>query len=784
MSRSAAQGNRKKWSDYDAGQIRWEMIPQELKERPQWVCWREEVRKGKATKVPVNVHTGRKAAVNRPETWANFNEALTYYREHQGQGIRGLGFVLTQDDPFVFIDLDRCIEPDTGALQAWALKIVERIGSYTEISPSGQGLHIIAKGSLPPNGRKKGQVEIYDQGRYMTMTGNHFRFSPRTIEDRHDELLVLHQEIFGQSHRKTSQTEDDAFSRGQGLSDAELIAKAHQAANGNRFAQLWRGDWQGAGYPSQSEADLALCGLLAFWTQGDINAIDRLFRQSGLFRAKWDERHYTDGRTYGEETIRKAVSGTTEFYQGKDKDTGAEDQEYKRNGRRTEGSSNQAHGAAKGEDNPTEEPHAGLGLSPPGWPAPMRSEAFQGLAGDFVRLLEPHTEADPAALLTQFLTVFGNVSGPQAFFQVEADVHHLKIFTCIVGETSKARKGTSFGHVKEVYQIINQEWAAHRIMSGLVSGEGLIWQVRDPITKLEPIKEKGRLTGEYNEIVIDPGIKDKRLLVFEPEFAATLRVMGRDGNILSAVIRQAWDGSHLSGLAKNSPGRATGAHISIIAHITKDELLRYLDRTEAANGFGNRFLWICVRRSKLLPEGGRISEVDFTPFMTKLANAVAMAQQAGRLSFDDGARQRWREIYGSLSEGKPGMFGALVSRAEAQVVRLACIYALLDRTTLIRREHLEAALAVWDYAEASVHYIFGDASGDPIADQIWAALTNAPDGLSQTDIHNLFGRNVLASRIHQALQLLRRLGVVVSETRGVSGGRPTIMWKSVTKKTN
>lgn len=307
--------------------------------------------------------------------------------------------------------------------------------------------------------------------------------------------------------------------------------------------------------------------------------------------------------------------------------------------------------------------------------------------------------------------------------------------------------------------------------------------MRDPITKLEPVKERGRHTGEYSEIVTDPGVKDKRLLVFEPEFAATLRVMGRDGNILSAVIRQAWDSDTLSGLAKNSPGRATGAHISIIAHITKDELVRYLDGTEAANGFGNRFLWICVRRSKLLPEGGRISEVDFRPLMTKLADAVAMARQAGRLSFGEEVRRRWQEVYGSLSEGKPGMFGALVSRAEAQVVRLACIYALLDHTTLIRREHLEAALAVWHYAEASVHYIFGDASGDPIADQIWAALKNAPNGLSQTNIHDLFGRNVSASRIHQAFHLLQRLGVVVSESKR-SGGRPMIVWKAATKKTN
>lgn len=271
---------------------------------------------------------------------------MAYYQEHQGQGIKGVGFVLTQNDPFALIDLDQCMDQDTGALQAWAQEVVERMGSHTEISPSGQGLHIIVKGSLPPRGRKKGPVERYDRSRFMTMTGNLFPSSPATIADRQEELRVLHQEIFGQDSRKTSQTKDHAFSQESVPSDAELIAKAHQAANGGKLAQLWRGDWQGAGYPSHSEADLALCGLLAFWTRGDADTIDRLFRQSGLFRHKWDERHFANGRTYGQETIRKAVSGATEFYQGED--TRSENQDRAQSCGPTEGNFGQAWDEAKG----------------------------------------------------------------------------------------------------------------------------------------------------------------------------------------------------------------------------------------------------------------------------------------------------------------------------------------------------------------------------------------------------------------------------------------------------
>jgi len=630
---------------------------------------------------------------------------------------------------------------------------------------------------------------MYDQGRYFTVTGHHFRFSPVNIENRQDELEALHANIFGEK-KEAPRSGYTTKSPEHDLSDAELIEKAHRAANGEKFGKLWRGDWQGAGYLTQSEADLALCDMLAFWAQGDPSAIDRLFRQSGLFRKKWDERHYADGRTYGEETIRKAIAAAAEFYQG----TSAEsDQEVSRG----EGESREDRGPHHEEDayhnhepeddkagaSVKEEPTPWIAPPPSGWPDPLRPEAMHGLAGEFVRLVEPHTEADPVALLVQFLTAFGNVIGPGASYQVENDIHHTKLFTCQVGETSKARKGTSYGRVRNIFHGADPEWAETRIMSGFVSGEGLIWQVRDPITRLEPVKEKGRLTGEYHEVIIDPGVRDKRLLIFEPEFASTLKVMNRDGNILSAAVRQAWDGPNLSTLAKNSPGRTTGAHISIIAHITKEELCRYLDRTEAANGFGNRFLWVCVRRSKLLPEGGQLQDVDFAPLLKKLSAAINFGREAGRIRLSEDARQIWREVYGPLSEGKPGMFGALVSRAEAQVVRLACIYTLLDYSLMIHPEHLYAALAVWHYAEASVRYIFGDATGDPVADQILAALREAPGGLSQTDISNLFGRNLPAGRIHQALTLLLNQRMVVAETKE-TGGRRAVIWKAVTKKTN
>jgi hypothetical protein len=252
------------------------------------------------------------------------------------------------------------------------------------------------------------------------------------------------------------------------------------------------------------------------------------------------------------------------------------------------------------------------------WPDPPAPEAIYGLVGELVRAIEPESEADAVALLIQTLLAFGNVIGRTSHFCVEGHRHYLNLFSVLVGESSKARKGTSWGRVRRPFSQVEPEWASKRIMGGLSSGEGLVWAVRDPIKGREKVKQKGRVIA-MQEFEADPGEKDKRLLAYEPEFAVVLRQIERQGNTLSAIIRQAWEDGHLQTLTKNSPAKATDAHISIVGHITADELRRYLSNTEAASGFGNRFLWLCVRRSKCLPEGGR--QVDLQSFAERLGDA-------------------------------------------------------------------------------------------------------------------------------------------------------------------
>jgi len=404
-------------------------------------------------------------------------------------------------------------------------------------------------------------------------------------------------------------------------------------------------------------------------------------------------------------------------------------------------------------------------LSSPPWPDPIGQAALHGLAGRLVGLIEPHTESDPTAVLIQFLVALGSCVGRGPHFRVEADEHHMRLFAAIVGATSKGRKGTSWGQARRPFAAVDADWAENRIVSGLSSGEGLIWAVRDEIVKT--------VNGE--EKAVDDGVDDKRLLVVESELASALRVLGREGNTLSATVRNAWDTGNLRTLTKNSPAKATGAHISILGHITRDELIRYLDSTEAGNGFANRFLWICAKRSKSLPDGGRFDEVDLRPIQEELAEVVLHARLTGRLQRDPDASRLWHDVYDALSEGKPGLFGAVTSRAEAQVTRLSCIYALLDQSSVVRIEHVQAALAVWHYADASARHIFGDSLGDHVADTILAALRANPDGLTRNEIRELFGRNQSAARINAALALLFQHGLA-HPRQEETAGRPAERW--------
>jgi hypothetical protein len=411
------------------------------------------------------------------------------------------------------------------------------------------------------------------------------------------------------------------------------------------------------------------------------------------------------------------------------------------------------------------------------WPADAAPEAFCGLPGDVVRAVEPHTEADPHGVLLGLLTGFGNAAGDGPHYLVGAARHTPRIFALTVGESSKSRKGTAWSMVEALLRRAEPGWADAHILSGLSSGEGLIHAVRDPVTRHDAIKEHGVVVS-YQDVEVDAGIADKRLLVVESEFGRTLKVAGREGNVVSPVMRQAWDSGNLRVMTK-TPATATGAHISILGQVTKDELLRELSSTDLVNGFGNRFVFQMVQRSKLLPDGGSVPNNVFEALAERIAEALSFAATCGQMTRDGAAGERWHAVYPELSGDRPGMFGAVTARAEAQVLRLSMIYALADLRSTIGLPHLDAALALWKRAEDSARYLFGDKTGDNMADAILAAL-RAQGEMSSTDISNLFGRHVKAERIAAARDSLLRGGLAEGH-QAETGGRPVTMWRAAAR---
>jgi len=414
------------------------------------------------------------------------------------------------------------------------------------------------------------------------------------------------------------------------------------------------------------------------------------------------------------------------------------------------------------------------------YPKPMSEAAFHGVAGEVIQMIEPHTEADSAALLFQLLAAFGNSIGRNAYMVADGARHCLNFFGVLVGQSSKGRKGTSWNQIGRLLTRVDEDWVKSCVTSGLSSGEGLIWNVRDAIVASQPDDE-----GEDEDVIVHQGVDDKRLFLIEGEFANMLRVMERGANTLSPILRQAWDTGAMRTMTKKSPAQATNAHISIIGHITRDELRRLLNQTEAANGFANRFCWLAVKRSKCLPEGGQIDAVNFDGVVDKLKCAIEFASNAGEVKRGETASELWRAVYPELSEGKPGLLGAVTGRAEAQVMRLSAVYALLDCTSVIGPAHHLAAMALWSYCEQSARWIFGTQTGDKNADRILVALTEAGvAGMTRTEIsEKVFQRNLGGDALGDALHILRQAGLT-NLTKEVTAGAPSERWHASREVTN
>jgi primase-polymerase (primpol)-like protein len=293
-------------------------IPVELRALPQWVCWHREERNDKWTKPPIDAKSNGKleyAKVNDPATWSDFDTAVAAAVRLK---LAGVGLALSEFDHLTCEDLDHVLNRETGELKPEAAEVVARFqGTYIEVSPSGDGLHIWCKGQPQRSGKCEGAVKwlevySYPSSRYLTVTGNIWPGSVAAVTEQQAALDWLHTRFMATSKDASTEREcnpsspvDIAFD----LNDEKLLDKARNARNarnGAIFEALWAGDLSGHG-DDHSAADMALCDLLAWWTDRDPARMDRMFRQSGLFRAKWDERR--GEQTYGQITLAKAIAG-------------------------------------------------------------------------------------------------------------------------------------------------------------------------------------------------------------------------------------------------------------------------------------------------------------------------------------------------------------------------------------------------------------------------------------------------------------------------------------------
>ena len=419
------------------------------------------------------------------------------------------------------------------------------------------------------------------------------------------------------------------------------------------------------------------------------------------------------------------------------------------------------------------------------FPDPMSDDAFYGVAGQIVNIIAPVSEASKEATLAQFLVAFGNIlyRGPH---RKQAAIHYLNENTVLVGETAIARKGSSWVPLQSLFSIIDQEWVSTRMKDGFQSGESVIHAVRDQITGIIPVnKRKAGEADVVEETILDKGVDDKRLLMHEEEFGRLLTVSSRPGNTISTTLRKAWDGKpKLYNEGKISPEHATNAHISVVGHITVDELLECLKAVENKNGFSNRVLWIATKRTKKISIPQWINWNEKPGIVRHLLNVIQTlgpGKLAREIGWSQEAEILWDKFYKSINATNKGIVGSIIARSDAHVLRLAMLYTVLDNSTLIEPKHLNAAIAFWKYCERSATWIFGEKTGNKDADQIYWALQREPKGsMTRTEISlNVFNNHSSRTRLDSAFSALVDANLASMTLERVKGKRPVERWSPV-----
>jgi hypothetical protein len=407
---------------------------------------------------------------------------------------------------------------------------------------------------------------------------------------------------------------------------------------------------------------------------------------------------------------------------------------------------------------------------PPSLPDRPAIALSHGVIGDFMRRVEQETEAHPVAIAMQLMIAFGNCVGRSPHTMVGKTRHGINLFGLVIGNTGRGRKGTGGDVVVDIVGYADPYWEKHCRSPNLVSGEGVIDALRDPVLKYLPVKNGA--PGEFETHVIEPGVDDKRLLIVCPEFVAALHAGRRESSTLSQTLREAWDGKTLRTMAKNSARVATDPHLSIIGHVTRQELLRATREADVFGGLFNRFIFVLSDRARELPHGGDLD--DLGPLPDTVRRCVEHARTVQRMTRSTEANRLREEEYHRLTTVHgPEVIRAVLSRGEAQVLRLSMVMALMAGRATIEREDLEAALDFWRYSEASARGVF-DGGEDRVFTRA-LELIQANPGITRTAIHAKLGWRVPAPDFVTALSRIQTAGLAIPKVTATKG-RPSERW--------
>lgn len=410
-----------------------------------------------------------------------------------------------------------------------------------------------------------------------------------------------------------------------------------------------------------------------------------------------------------------------------------------------------------------------IALRTPRWPTRPEAMLSHGVVGDLLQRVETETEADPVALTTTFLVALGNVIGRGPHAIVDGTRHGLNLFAAIVGGTSEGRKGTSMGIVRAVVAPIDPDWAKLCRTPNLTSGEGLIDRVRDDVYRVMLDKK----TGQPETVLVEPGVEDKRLLCEIQELAGTMRAGRSERSTLFQTMREAWDGVDLATMSKNSRRAATEPHVSIVAHVTPEELSKLQTDADVYGGSWNRFLWIASKRARLRPHGGNFD--DLADLQARVRSVVTRGRNVGRMLRTPAADALWEAEYYRRAELRAGgVVGAIIGRAEPQLLRLSMLAALCRGEERVDAEDLAAAMSLWQYADETVRMLFAGCE-DPIVSRILDAIRAEP-GISRSALHRKTAKSMPGPRFVAMLEKAAATGAVESE-RIETGGRPRETWR-------